>query len=100
VDLLTTCVDYPAIWPDRPVMYSDCPALYADGSNGLFRVFIVRGGSGAGLGNLFLKTRPVVAGANSPCSRVDGPDMRRPADLPPICVGGCGCSGYVSIGIP
>jgi hypothetical protein len=38
------------------VLYSDCPVLHADGPNGSFRVCAVRGGSGASLGNSFLKT--------------------------------------------
>jgi hypothetical protein len=38
------------------VRYADRPVLHADGPNGLFRVCAVRGGSGASLGNSFLKT--------------------------------------------
>jgi hypothetical protein len=72
----------------------------ADGPNGLSRVYAVRGGSGAGLGNSFLKMGPTVAGLDGPRSRADGPDMRRSANLSPMWVGGCGCLGYVSIGIP
>ena len=70
-----------------------------DGLNGSFRVCVVRGGSGVGLGNPFLKIGPVVAGPDGPRSRVDGPVVCRLVDLPLICVGSCGCLGYVSIGI-
>jgi hypothetical protein len=96
---VVVCADYLAIWPDRPVLYSNYPALYPDGPNGSFKVCTVRGSSGAGLSNSFLKTGPTTAGLDDPRSRVDGPDMCRSTDLPPICVGGCGCPGYVSIGI-
>jgi hypothetical protein len=82
-------VDYPAIWPDCLVMYSDCPTLYTNGLNESFRVCAVCGGSGAGLGNSFLKTGSVASAPNSPHSRVDGLVVRRSADLPPICVVGC-----------
>jgi hypothetical protein len=74
--------------------------LYADGLNGSFRACTVRGDSGADLGNSILKTGPATAGPDGPRSRADGPAMRRSTDLPPICIGGCGCPGYVSIGIP
>ena len=50
-------------------MYLDCPALYADGPNGSFRVCAVGGGSGADLGNSFLKIGHAAAG-------LDGPVMR------------------------
>ena len=40
------------------MLYSDCPALHVDDPNGLFRVCAVRGGSGVGLGNSFLKPGP------------------------------------------
>jgi hypothetical protein len=69
------------------------PALYADGPNGSFRVHAVRGGLGACLGNSLLKTGPTDPGP-------DGPAVRRSVVLPPICKGGCGCPGYMSIGIP
>jgi hypothetical protein len=59
--------------------------------------FAVHGSSGAGLGNSFLQTGPVAAGPNSLRSCADGPVVRRSANLPPICVGDCGCPGYVSI---
>jgi hypothetical protein len=62
-------------------------------------VCVVYGGSGACLGNS-LKMGPVAAGPNGPRSRADDPDMRRSANLSSMCVGGCGCPGYVSIGIP
>jgi hypothetical protein len=41
-----------------------------------------------------------VAGPDGPRSRVDGPVMCRLANLLSMCVGGCGCLGHVSIGIP
>jgi hypothetical protein len=78
------------MWPDRPVLYSDCLAPYVDGSNGLSRVCAVRSGSGAGLGNSLLKMGLAVAGPDGPPSCADGPDMRRSANLLPMCVGGCG----------
>jgi hypothetical protein len=81
------------------VLYLDCPAPYANGSNGLSRVCAVRGGSGAGLCNSFLKMGPAAAGPDGPRSRADGPNMRRSTNLSSMCVGGCGCSGYASIGI-
>jgi hypothetical protein len=43
-----------------------------------------------------LKMGPAVAGPDGPRSRADYPGMCRSTDLLPI----CGCSGYVSIGIP
>jgi hypothetical protein len=92
--------DCPVRYADRPLIYSDCPALYADGLIGSFRVRAVRGGSGAGLGNSFLKTESVVAGPDGSRSRADGPKMRRSTDLPLICIGGRRWPGYVSIGIP
>jgi hypothetical protein len=73
-------------------MYLDCPALYADGPNGSFRVHVVRGDSGACLGNSLLKT-------GSTDLDPDGSAVRRSTVLPPICKGGCGCPGYISIGI-
>jgi hypothetical protein len=93
VDRPAVCADCLVIWSDRPVIYSDCPVLYADGLIGPFRVRTVRGGSSAGLSNLFLKTEPVAAAP-------DGPEMRRSIDLSLICVGGRGWPGYVFIGIP
>jgi hypothetical protein len=73
-----------------------------DGPTRWFWVCTVCGGSSAslGLGNSFRKIGRVIAGPDGPHSRADGPDMRRLAVLPPMCVGGCGCRGYVSIGIP
>jgi hypothetical protein len=93
-------VDCPTMWPDRPTLYSDCLASYADGPNGLSRVCTVCGGLGAGLGNLLLKMGSAAAGPDGPRSRADGPDMRKLANLSPMCVGGCCCPGYTSIGIP
>jgi hypothetical protein len=81
-------------------MYSDCPALYADGPNGSFWVCAVRGGSSADLSNSLLKTGHAATGPDGPCSRSDGPAMCTSTGLPPICVGGCCCPRYVSIGIP
>jgi hypothetical protein len=69
---------------------TDCLAPYADGPNGLSRVCAVCGGSGAGLGNSLLKMGSVAAGLDGPRSCADGPDMRRSANLPSKCVGGCG----------
>jgi hypothetical protein len=60
---------------------------------------VVRGCSGACLGNS-VKMGPAVVGSDDPRSRADGPDMCRSANLLLMCVGGCGCSGYVSSGIP
>jgi hypothetical protein len=100
VDRLVTCADCPAMWPDCPALYSDCLALYADGPNGLSRVCTICGGLGVGLGNSLLKMGLVAAGLDGPRSRADGPDMRRSANLLPMCVGGCCCLGYMSIGIP
>jgi hypothetical protein len=98
-DYPTACADCPTIWSDRPVLYSDCSALHADGPNGLFRVCAVRGSSGVGLGNLFLKTGSVAAGPDGPRSYVDGPVVCRSANFPPICIRGCGCPWYVPIDI-
>jgi hypothetical protein len=99
-DRPATCVDYPTMWQNRPMLYLDCPTPYADGPNGFSRVCTIGGGSGAGLGNSFLKMGPAAVGPDDPRSRADGPDMRRSANLSPMCVGGCGCPGYVSIIIP
>jgi hypothetical protein len=82
------------------MLYSDCPALHADNPNGSFRVCTVYGGLGAGLGNSFLKLGPVVVGPDNPRSCEDGPVVRRSANLPSICVRGCGCPRHVSIDIP
>jgi hypothetical protein len=60
----------------------------------------VCGGLGVGLGNSLLKMGPVAAGQDGPRSCADGPDMRRSANLSPMCVGGYCCLGYMSIGIP
>jgi hypothetical protein len=95
-----TCVDRPTILPDRPVLYSSYLAPHADGPNESFRVCAIRGGSGAGLGNLFINIGSVIAGPDGPCSCADGPVVRRSANVPPICVRGCTCLGYVSISIP
>jgi hypothetical protein len=46
-----------------------------------------------------LKTEPLIGGLGGPRSCADGLAMRRSLDLPPIHVGGCGCLGYVLIGI-
>jgi hypothetical protein len=69
-------------------------------SNCSFRVHARCGGLDACLGNLVLKMGPVVIGPNGPCSCVDGLVVRRSAGLPPICVGGCCCLGYMFICIP
>jgi hypothetical protein len=58
------------------------------------------GGSGIDFDNLVRKTGPSVTGPDGPHSRRDDPAVRRSVDVPPICAGGCGCPGYVSIGIP
>jgi hypothetical protein len=60
----------------------------------------VHDGSGSGLSNSVLETGPAAAGPNGLRSRTKGSDERRSADLPPICVEGYGCPGYVSIDIP
>jgi hypothetical protein len=99
-DRPVTCADCPAMWPDRLALYSDCLAPYVDGSNGLSRVCTVCGGLGAGLGNSLLKMGSAAAGPDGPRSRADGPDMRRSTNLLPMCVGGCCCPGYMSIGLP
>jgi hypothetical protein len=85
------------MWPDRPVLYLVCPAPYTDCLNGSSRVCAVRGRTCASLGNSFLKMGSAAASLDGPCSRADGQYMRRSASLPPICVGGYGCLGYVSI---
>jgi hypothetical protein len=56
-------------------------------------------GSGMDLGGSVWKMGPVVAGPDGPRSCVDGLTVRRSVDLPPIFAEGCGCSGYVFIGI-
>jgi hypothetical protein len=99
VECSAACADCPTACPDRPVMYSDFPALCVDCLNCSFRVCVGRGGSGVSLSNSILKTGPTVVGPDGPRSRVDGPAVRRSAGLPPICVGGCGCPGLVSIDI-
>jgi hypothetical protein len=97
---MNSAPDYPVRYADRPITYSDCPVLYADGLNGSLRVCAVRGGSSADLGNSLLKTGPAVAGPDGPRSCVDGLAMSRSVGLLLICIGGYGCPGYVSIGIP
>jgi hypothetical protein len=77
----------------------DGPRSRADGPNGLSRVRTVCGGLGAGLGNSLLKIGSVAAGPDGPRSRADGPDMRRSANLSPMCMGGCCCPRYMSIDI-
>jgi hypothetical protein len=52
------------------------------------------GGLDAYLGNS-LKMGPAVASPHGPRSRADGMVMCRSANLLSMCVGGCGCSGYV-----
>jgi hypothetical protein len=99
-DRPVTCADCPAMWSDRLELYSDCLASYTDGLNGLSRVCVVCGGLGAGLGNSLLKMGSTAASPDSPRSRADGPDMRRSANLSPMCVGGCCCPWYMFIGIP
>jgi hypothetical protein len=88
------------MWPDRPTLYSDCLAPYANSPDGLSRVCTTCGGLGAGLGNSLLKKGLAAAGPDGLRSRADDPDMRRSANLSPMCVGGCHCLGYISIGIP
>jgi hypothetical protein len=51
-----------------------------------------RGGLGAGLSYSVLKMGPVAIGLDSPAVHIS-------AILPPIGEGGCGCPGYVSIGV-
>jgi hypothetical protein len=99
-DRPVTCAGCPAMCPDRLALYSDCLAPYTDGPNGLSRVCMVCGSLGAVLGNSLLKMGPVAAGPDGPRSRADSPDMRRSANLSLMCVGGCCCPGYMSIGIP
>jgi hypothetical protein len=94
------CADCPAMWPDRPTLYSDCLAPYTDGLNGLSRVCTACGGLGAGLGNSLLKMGSAAADLDSPRSRADGPNMRKSTNLSLMCVGGCRCPRYMSIGIP
>jgi hypothetical protein len=95
-----TCAHYPAMWPDRMALYSNCMAPYADSPNGLSRVCTVCGGLGAGLGNSLLKMGSTAADPDGLRLRADGQDMRRSANLSPMCVGGCCCPRYMSIGIP
>jgi hypothetical protein len=92
-------LDRPVKYTNRLVMYSDCPTLCANDPNCSFRVCEGRGGSDKDLGNLVLKMGPAIVGLDGPRSHVDGPTMRRSTGLPPICIGGCGCPGYVSIAI-
>jgi hypothetical protein len=94
------CADSPAAWPDHPVIYLECLALCADGPNYSFRACTGRGGSGTNLDNSVLKTGSAAVGTDGPCSCADGVIMRRSAGLPPMCAGGCGCTGHVSISIP
>jgi hypothetical protein len=94
------CVNCSAMWLDRPTLYSDYLGSYTDGPNGLSRVCTVCGGLGAGLGNSLLKMGSAAAGPDGPRSCADGPDMRRSANLSPMCVGGYCCPRYMSIGIP
>jgi hypothetical protein len=100
VDRLAACAYCPTAWSDRPVMYLDCPALCADSRNCSFRIWAGRGGLGAHLVNLVLKTGPTTISLDGPHSRADGPVMRRSMGLLPICIGGCDCRRYVSISIP
>jgi hypothetical protein len=99
-DHSASCATCPAAWTDRLIIYSDCLALCTDGPNCSFRICAEHGGSDADLDNSVLKTGPTTVGLDSPRSRVDGPVVRRLAVLPSICIGGCGCPGYVSIDIP
>jgi hypothetical protein len=92
--------DRPIRYVDRPALYSNCPAPYVDSLNGLSRACAVHGGSCACLGNSFLKMGPAAAGPDGSRSRANGPDMCGSVNLSPMCVGGYGCPGYVSIGIP
>jgi hypothetical protein len=94
------CADCPTMWSDRSTLYLDCLASYVDGPNGLSRVCTVCGGLGADLGNSLLKMGSAAAGPDGQRSRADGPDMRRSANLSPMCVGGCCCPRYMFIGIP
>jgi hypothetical protein len=87
-------------YADRPVMYSNGLVQYTDDSNGSFRVCVVHGGSGAGLGNSVLKTKSAIAGPESPGPQTGSPVVRRSVVLPPVCIGGYGCPGYVSVSIP
>jgi hypothetical protein len=91
--------DRPVKYADRSTLYSDCLVSYADGPNELSRVCTVYGGLGAGLGNSLLKMGSAAAGLDGPRSRADGPDMRRSANLSPMCMGGCCCPRYMFIGI-
>jgi hypothetical protein len=95
-----TCAHYPAMWPDRMALYSNCMVPYADSPNGLSRVCTVCGGLGAGLGNSLLKMGSAATDPDGLRLRADGQDMRRSANLSPMCVGGCCCPRYMSIGIP
>jgi hypothetical protein len=88
------------MWSDRPTLYSNYLASYADGPNGLSRVCTVCGGLGASLGDSLLKMGSAAAGPDGPRSRADGPDMCILANLSPMCMGGCCCPRYMSIGIP
>jgi hypothetical protein len=99
-DRPATYADYPAMWPNHPVLYLDCLAPYTDCPNGLSRVCTVCGSLGASLSNSLLKMGLAAAGPDGPCSCADGPDMHRSANLSPMCMGGCCCPVYMSIGIP
>ena len=86
VDHPAVCVDSPNAWLDHPVMYLECLALCADGLNCSFRACTGRGGLGTDLGNSVLKTGSSAVDSDDPCSRADGPAVRRSAGLPPICI--------------
>jgi hypothetical protein len=80
-------------------MYSECMAIYADSLKVSIRVCIKCGGPGADLCNLVRKMGPATAGLDDPHSGADGQTLCRSVDLSRIHAGGCGCLGYVSIGI-
>jgi hypothetical protein len=98
-DCPAVCVDCPAAWPDYLVMYLICSALCADCPNWLFRVCAGCGGLGVDFGNSVGKTGLAVDALDDPRSPLDGPAVQRSVGLPLICVGSCGCPGYVSISI-
>jgi hypothetical protein len=81
-------------------MYSNCPAICADDPKESVRVCVKCSGPGSDFGNSVRKTGPVVVGQDGSHSGMDGPVVRRSVDLLSICVGGCRCPEYVSIGIP
>jgi hypothetical protein len=84
---------------DRPLMFLDDLALCADGPNWSNRVHAECGGSATDFGNLIWKTGPTTANPDCLPPYMDGPIVHRSVNFTPMCTGGCGFLGYVSISI-